>query len=321
MGAAEVIADFGRGLDEINLSGPDDRPNEERGRSIKRTIATIYDASAAGALKGEIWNWGVHDDSLAEELERRLPGVIRFDTDGFSEQLYLLALRDAPVPLDGYDGMTVLEVGCGLGEGLNLLSRLVSAKSMVGLDLAPTAIARAEARLSRGDALRFVEGDAEELPFEDGSIDVVVTVESSHNYPDLGRFLTEVARVLRPGGVFSHLDLFTDARLAEFRALHQRADGLKWTRANDISSGVRAAISARMAPGSRLRTVHAKYDDRPALPVLRRIEERYYLVRHGADFAGFGDDRLIRGLKAARVLPRTRVLPVTSYRHHVAVRA
>jgi ubiquinone/menaquinone biosynthesis C-methylase UbiE len=62
--------------------------------------------------------------------------------------------------------------------------------------------------------LDFVHGSAEELPFADQSFDAVVNVEASHCYPELPRFLAEVARVLRPGGHF----LYADARKRRYIA-------------------------------------------------------------------------------------------------------
>jgi ubiquinone/menaquinone biosynthesis C-methylase UbiE len=54
--------------------------------------------------------------------------------------------------------------------------------------------------------LEFVHGDAEDLPLPDQSVDAVVNVEASHAYGQLSRFLSEVARVLRPGGHFLYAD-------------------------------------------------------------------------------------------------------------------
>jgi SAM-dependent methyltransferase len=50
------------------------------------------------------------------------------------------------------------------------------------------------------DGLVFVCGDAVALPFEDGSFDAVINVESSHCYSSMRVFLCEVHRTLRPGG-------------------------------------------------------------------------------------------------------------------------
>lgn len=45
-----------------------------------------------------------------------------------------------------------------------------------------------------------MQGDADRLPFADGTLDVVINVEASHYYPNFPRFFAGFARVLRPGG-------------------------------------------------------------------------------------------------------------------------
>ncbi|WP_373155955.1 class I SAM-dependent methyltransferase, partial [Mycobacterium marinum] len=66
--------------------------------------------------------------------------------------------------------------------------------------------------------LDFVRGDAENLPFEDESFDVVLNVEASHCYPHFSRFLAEVVRVLRPGGYLLYTDLRPSNEIAEWEA-------------------------------------------------------------------------------------------------------
>jgi ubiquinone/menaquinone biosynthesis C-methylase UbiE len=56
-----------------------------------------------------------------------------------------------------------------------------------------------------GSDASYVTG-REKLPFPDESFDAVINVEASHAYPQLSRFLGEVARVLHPGGHFFYAD-------------------------------------------------------------------------------------------------------------------
>ena len=105
-------------------------------------------------------------------------------------------------------GKRVLEIGCGHGGGASYLTRTLHPSSYTGLDLNPSAISFCQKRHQLAD-LEFIQGNAEDLPFADNTFDAVVNVESSHLYPQFSRFLTEVARVLVPGGHF----LYTDARL------------------------------------------------------------------------------------------------------------
>jgi SAM-dependent methyltransferase len=112
-------------------------------------------------------------------------------------------------------GRDVLEIGCGRGGGAAFVLERLGPRSVTGLDLSPRAIARCRAEHAR-PGLTFVAGDAERLPFPDAAFDAVLNVESSHCYPSVPRFLAEVARVLRPGGVllladFRHTVLPEDA--------------------------------------------------------------------------------------------------------------
>ena len=104
-------------------------------------------------------------------------------------------------------GLDVLEIGCGRGGGTAHVFERFEPRSLIGLDLAAAAVKRARSRYGR-PGLRFVGGDAEQLPFANASFDAVLNVESSHCYPNTQRFFEEVSRVLRPGG---HL-LFADLR-------------------------------------------------------------------------------------------------------------
>jgi ubiquinone/menaquinone biosynthesis C-methylase UbiE len=312
-----VATAFTSGITDINLDESGTPQAQERAATFKSASASIYDLAASMTVKGELWNWGHDNPEHVAEIEARLPGFSEFGTDGFSEQSYYLALRDIPKGLDGCAGKTILEVGCGVGEGLNFLSRLVPDARMTGLDLAPKAIERANATLARGDELRFVQGDAEELPFEDSSVDVLINVESSHTYPDLKRFLQEAARVLRPGGVLSHIDVFTSQRLQAMRQMKSEVPGLQWTTDNDISDQVRAAVRQRMAPGSRFRR---NLDKQQMNRFVRMIATYSQIMTFGGPFAGYRPPASIKMLNRLRLVPPAGSLPMESYRHQVAIR-
>ena len=318
MNTAEIMTAFTSGLADINLAEPDTaRGGEKAAERMKTASSTIYDMAATLSAKGDLWNWGMYDPEIVDEIRARLPGFGEFGTDGFSEQLYFLALRDLPIGLDDYDGRTVLEVGCGTGEGLNFLSRIARGARMTGLDLSPRAIARASATLARADVLEFVHGDAEKLPFVDGSVNILVNIESSHNYPDLGRFLREVERVLSPGGILTHIDVFTRQRYAAMRRMTAEIDGLTWVTDHDISDRVRAAIGRRMASDSHF---HATLARQRMNPMARRIAAHSQILMLGGMFAGYQPPAVIRLLSRIGIVPWVSGLPMESYRHQVAVR-
>jgi ubiquinone/menaquinone biosynthesis C-methylase UbiE len=117
-------------------------------------------------------------------------------------QMYVHVLE--PADLRDKD---VLDIGCGAGGGAHFIMRNYEPKSVTAIDLIPANIKAAE-ELGALPGLTFAVGDATSLQFPDNSFDVVVNIESSHSYSSIETFLSEVKRVLRPGGVF----LFADHR-------------------------------------------------------------------------------------------------------------
>lgn len=95
-------------------------------------------------------------------------------------------------------GMAVLDVASGEGYGAALLAQ--TAVSVIGVELAADAAAHASASY-RAPNLRFVRGDARALPLRDASVDAVVSFETIEHFAEHDRFLAEIRRVLRPGGL------------------------------------------------------------------------------------------------------------------------
>jgi ubiquinone/menaquinone biosynthesis C-methylase UbiE len=106
----------------------------------------------------------------------------------------------------------VLDVGCGTGLLLRQLAqRLPDAAELTGIDAAAAMIEAAGAR--PGPRLRFLQGTAERLPFENSSFDLVVSTTSFDHWTDQAAGLAECRRVLAPGGAFVLADLFSLALL------------------------------------------------------------------------------------------------------------
>ncbi len=96
-------------------------------------------------------------------------------------------------------GTRVLDVACGTGNTAIPLAR--GGALVTGVDIAPNLLAQARERAAvEGLAATFDEGDAEQLPYADGSFDVVVTMFGAMFAPRPGLVAAEFARVLRPGG-------------------------------------------------------------------------------------------------------------------------
>jgi ubiquinone/menaquinone biosynthesis C-methylase UbiE len=99
------------------------------------------------------------------------------------------------------DGGRVLDVGCGTGEITARLATLFPAASFVGVDLEEPHLDRARARCeSFGSRVQFELGDAMQLPFEENEFDLVVCRHLLQAVPDAAKVLSEIKRVLRPGG-------------------------------------------------------------------------------------------------------------------------
>jgi len=106
-----------------------------------------------------------------------------------------------------------LDVGCGTGSLLATLTRDPDAVRLVGLDYAAEMVRRTHDKLAALDTperVAAVHGDAEHLPFPDGSFDVLTCCHSFHHYPHQAAVLAEFRRVLRPGGVLVLIDGFRD---------------------------------------------------------------------------------------------------------------
>lgn len=100
-------------------------------------------------------------------------------------------------------GERVVDVGCGAGFDSLIAARMVGAQGrVVGVDMTPAMLAKArEAAAEAGSAtVTFREGYAEALPVPDGWADVVISNGALNLVPDKAAALSEMARVLKPGG-------------------------------------------------------------------------------------------------------------------------
>lgn len=103
--------------------------------------------------------------------------------------------------LSPVEGERILDVGCGTGGAVRALASSFPIARAVGVDLSETMIAEARARTEVSTApVEFVVGDAHELPFPDNSFDAAYSVRVFEIIGEPRRALSEMARVLAPGG-------------------------------------------------------------------------------------------------------------------------
>lgn len=104
--------------------------------------------------------------------------------------------------------LRLLDVACGSGRFLGQLSQAFPAMPMMGADLSQAYLDEAARFLERRRNVSFQQANAEALPFADGSFDIVTCVYLFHELPNevRRRVTSEVARVLKPGGLFVFVD-------------------------------------------------------------------------------------------------------------------
>ena len=132
-----------------------------------------------------------------------LKAVDEFHTGGAAATEALLApLRIAP-------RMRVLDIGCGIGGTARFIAERYGAR-VTGIDQSPGFVATAQAlgrMVGLDDFLDFRVADALDLPFADGSVDLVTMLHVGMNIPNKRALFKEVKRVLAPRGRFALYDV------------------------------------------------------------------------------------------------------------------
>lgn len=121
---------------------------------------------------------------IAPEYDQR---YAKLEFDGIEEAVVSFAA--------GFPGLDVLEVGCGTGHWLDVLRRRRA--SVVGLDSSEEMLRIAAKHLPD---VHLKQGDAQQLPWKDGSFDRVFCVNAIHHFTDGAAFVAEAWRVLRDDG-------------------------------------------------------------------------------------------------------------------------
>jgi len=124
-----------------------------------------------------------------------------------------------------YEGDTVLDLGSGAGNDCFVARAATGTEGkVIGVDFTPDMIRRARLNAEKlgFHNVEFRQGDIEDLPVSDNSVDVVVSNCVLNLVPDKGRVFAEIQRILRPGGHFSISDIVLVGELPD--ALRQSAE-------------------------------------------------------------------------------------------------
>ncbi len=168
------------------------------------------------------------------EIEDGLPGYFtqnfHFQTGGYltqaSAKLYDMQVevlftgaanamrRQALVPLAEYmknkdqRRLRLLDVACGTGRFLRFVKKTYPRLPVTGLDLSQSYLNEASKHLQKFSGVKTLTANAEEMPFADGSQDVITSIFLFHELPPKIRKIVaaEIARTLKPGGRFIFVD-------------------------------------------------------------------------------------------------------------------
>jgi len=160
---------------------------------IKKTYARVSQEPDEDFVfpTGRAW---ILDLGYPPELVARLPEAAAESFAGVANPFALGRLEP---------GEVVLDVGSGAGTDSLVAAQMVGPEGRVtGIDMTPEMLAKAKAAAGEMKAtnVEFVAGEAERLPFEDESFDVVISNGVIDLIPDKDAVFSEIHRVLRPGG-------------------------------------------------------------------------------------------------------------------------
>ncbi len=112
-------------------------------------------------------------------------------------------LYEQLMPLSGFDGLSIVDYGCGPGHDLVGFATLSQPSRLTGLDISQTSLEQAKARLSLhnvGATLIQLDASTVGIPMESGTVDYVHSSGVLHHTPRPDLILGEFLRILKPGG-------------------------------------------------------------------------------------------------------------------------
>ncbi len=108
----------------------------------------------------------------------------------------------------------LVDIGCGPGYLTADVLRAFPRMDVIGVDISEEMLERAKENLGNqglGERVSFRKGDIQQLPFEDGSVDFIVSTLSLHHWSDPVKAISEIHRVLKPESGFLLFDLRRDS--------------------------------------------------------------------------------------------------------------
>lgn len=133
----------------------------------------------------------------ADNLNTRIAFQQRFSQNTYGFSRWLMDQYDFPA------SARVLELGCGTGSMWAGKEELAASFSRLVLtDFSSGMLEEAKANLAGLPKAEFLQADIQSLPFENGEFDFIIANMMLYHVPDKAKAISEVRRVLRPGGTF-----------------------------------------------------------------------------------------------------------------------
>ena len=212
-----------------------------------RAFVTLLRLAPSG-IQNRMWKWWYQKMAKANDDRQ-----FRFMNYGFEDgngpelededeanrmfiQLYSMNIRGVDL-----EGKQVLEVGSGRGGGASWIAKTHKPAKLTGVDFSAKAVGHCQRWYTDQTNLEFIEGNAQDLPFDNASFDVVYNVESSHCYGDMGAFVEQAFRVLKPGGMFCWTDLRDTKTMETLPALFE-SKGFEIVESADVAQEVIRAL-------------------------------------------------------------------------------
>jgi arsenite methyltransferase len=177
-------------------------------REIKKTYASVSQEPEKDFIfpTGRAW---AADLGYPPALLARVPDA---SADSFAGVANPFSLG----PLE--PGERVLDLGCGAGTDSLVAAQMVGPEgSVTGIDMTPEMLVKARASAAElgADNVEFVEAEAERLPFDDASFDVVISNGVIDLIPDKDAVFSELFRVPKPGGRIQVADVTIQTPVSE----------------------------------------------------------------------------------------------------------
>jgi ubiquinone/menaquinone biosynthesis C-methylase UbiE len=164
-------------------------------------LSAFFPYNQAGAVMSEINDQDYLREKQyrdASNLNARIRLHVEFSTNKYGWFRWVFDQYELPARA------RVLELGCGPGDlWLENINRIPKGWQITLSDFSPGMLAQSQEKLSiLADMIKFKQIDAQSIPYEDDQFDIVIANHFLYHVPDRSKALSEIRRVLKPGGRF-----------------------------------------------------------------------------------------------------------------------